>query len=1306
MLRLRRIIVMLLVTTLLANTVISFTCVSASENSFQSELTKKYSDIEIANKTEVRWWLAQGLHTDETLLEEIQAIYDAGFRGVEICQLTDPGNIDESKYAYGSEEWDHDLKLIMNKALDLGLTVSITSGTGWSTANVPGLDPDSQAANQSIFYLTETVKAGASRKGAIPTDTNLRSNAKFIGAYAYRKTTGTTFAKDFLPMQTRENASDPEEFTIEGDFIIDKEATAICFGTRNSSKSVWLQINPIYKSGKTYARCFVRGSKNTTTDIDVTSAIGYAGTNIYGKQIHIKIHVKDMTVKVYFGNSDTVAATFTIPSTAAMAANGKFTLGKLMFRQSTSYSYGSNEVARWDNLIVKDGNGNTVFEEDFSDPADTGFESLGLEVVDGMAQVGYFQQPTLGGDKVRKDFYHLQTRENAADPENFVIEGDFKIKSQSTGICFGVRDKKNYVYMQINAVNSSYGAVLLRPHVFNAGALKDRKEIDISNAIGYTASEIIGKTIHIKIAVENGIIKTYFNNSTEPVYTYSVPDTAAFNSEGKFTLGKLMFRHVTNDNYSLEEIALWDNLKVTDENGNVIFEETFDDDDSGFETGDGICVENGTLNLGKKQTVGGGDTIFVADEFINLTDMVENGTLNWTAPYYGDYMIMYYWQQGTAQRVYPAAEPTYCINYFDSRGFESLKTYFEENVLNDAALNEKIKKGDVQMFMDSLEYTNGKGFTMWPETFAGEFKSRKGYDVTPYMYLAIGAPTTSIWNWSDNADLIGTYTLTDSELNHKILNDIYDVQTQLYMEKFMTPFREWLNSYGIKLRAQISYGKNLEISKPISVVDYPEAENRNQRNQIDMYRLWSGGAHLQNKVLSSETGGLENSAYTYDYQRHLQESYTLFASGYNRIIWHIWTSSYGSSATTWPGYEGGRSQYYKFGTREPSYTEYNEFNEHLGRIQTLLREGKSGTDIGLLYTKYGQHLVYSNKEDWMKKHKTLFFPSTKLQDNGYTYDYLNPDMLTADGVYFDKDTQTLELAGYKAIVVWQEELDVNGAKALLNYAEQGLKVIIVDGAAVKSPYNDNTESELKTIISDLKSLANVKTASNADDVLNALKEMKVVPYVAFESENQQLLSQTRRDGENRYVYLYNYCDGSLHTVSNKTHGDTISTSIIMDGTFIPYYIDAWSGKVEKVEKYTHTDGKTVIPVSLDYGDVALYAFEKTDLPVLREKESEKTILTDKSFEIDSWSLTVESWTEGETITRTDGRSTEYSVSTKKENITVNLDTLATWDNISEIGKEVSGKGYYKSTFNWDGEFDGAFIDFGKIVQSMKVYVNG
>ena len=103
----------------------------AETDDFSSGLEARYVTPDRAFATEVRWWMAEGAHTDETLLEEIQAIYDAGFRGMELCEQVDPA-VAETEYGYGSAQWDHDLKLVLNKALDLGMTVSLTSGTNWA----------------------------------------------------------------------------------------------------------------------------------------------------------------------------------------------------------------------------------------------------------------------------------------------------------------------------------------------------------------------------------------------------------------------------------------------------------------------------------------------------------------------------------------------------------------------------------------------------------------------------------------------------------------------------------------------------------------------------------------------------------------------------------------------------------------------------------------------------------------------------------------------------------------------------------------------------------------------------------------------------------------------------------------------------------------------------------------------------------------------------------------------------------------------------------------------------------------------
>ena len=47
-------------------------------DAFAAALEARFTQLGIEKRTEVRWWMAEGAHTDETLLEEVQAMYDAG----------------------------------------------------------------------------------------------------------------------------------------------------------------------------------------------------------------------------------------------------------------------------------------------------------------------------------------------------------------------------------------------------------------------------------------------------------------------------------------------------------------------------------------------------------------------------------------------------------------------------------------------------------------------------------------------------------------------------------------------------------------------------------------------------------------------------------------------------------------------------------------------------------------------------------------------------------------------------------------------------------------------------------------------------------------------------------------------------------------------------------------------------------------------------------------------------------------------------------------------------------------------------
>ncbi|WP_286308083.1 glycosyl hydrolase [Agromyces mangrovi Wang et al. 2018] len=776
-----------------------------------------------------------------------------------------------------------------------------------------------------------------------------------------------------------------------------------------------------------------------------------------------------------------------------------------------------------------------------------------------------------------------------------------------------------------------------------------------------------------------------------------------------------------------------------------------------------------------------GDTVD-PDSFVDLSASVSQGAdvwtqeLDWTAPGDGTYRVFGIWTQGTFQTSNPATEPSYATNYFDERGVEALREFWEQHYLADPELSAKILEGDVQLFMDSLEMSTGSGFTWWAEDMAEEFEARKGYDITPHLFLIDGISATPDVPYYGIEDT-GTYRLDgDEEARQGIVNDYQDVLTQLYMERMLTPLKEWLNSVGIETRAQISYGKPLEISEPIMAVDYPEAENYNQYNQVDIFRLWTGGAKLENKVLSSETGA-QQAPFNATPQQLLRDAYSQFAAGFQRTIWHVWSAGYGYGNYTWPGYTtlGGHTGFHYPGTRHPTSADYDEFNAHLGRVQQLMQTGASRTDVGFIHQNWTHGVAYLtdigddiNRMNWQYAHQGVYYRSTELQDNGYTYDYFSPKFLFDDDVYFDEETQTIEQAGYKALVLYQDWLDVDAAERILEWAEQGLKVVFLEDAASRTPFNDGQSAELAGIVAELKSLPTVRTASVADDidyfsatpggyeddVMEQLQDLGVYPTTGYSEWNHQLLTQTRVDGDgNEYVYVYNYCPNDYHDKSHKEdvqsedHGTNIQTDIVKDGLFVPYEIDAWSGEVTELADYRWVDGTTVVPVDLDYNNVALLAFEKVDegqfhvvsttadsahaVPggvAVRVTESGKvaTELSDgkqfqrsvqvpEAYDITDWDLTVQSWRPNEeagdlvrTETIGDLTTVNRKTSTVETPIEVELESLATWDNIPEVGKAVSGTGHYEATFDWRAnKASGAYLDFGDTLESsMKVWING
>lgn len=123
-------------------------------------LEKKY-------RPDVRWWLAEGMHTDQTLANEMRMIDEMGMGAIEFLAMEEPG-ADSKVYGWGSEEWVHDTHTLVAESTKREMGVSMTSGTNWSNANLISITPDDKAAAKELDYMEETLAPGQKRSGGLP----------------------------------------------------------------------------------------------------------------------------------------------------------------------------------------------------------------------------------------------------------------------------------------------------------------------------------------------------------------------------------------------------------------------------------------------------------------------------------------------------------------------------------------------------------------------------------------------------------------------------------------------------------------------------------------------------------------------------------------------------------------------------------------------------------------------------------------------------------------------------------------------------------------------------------------------------------------------------------------------------------------------------------------------------------------------------------------------------------------------------------------------------------------------------------
>lgn len=729
-------------------------------------------------------------------------------------------------------------------------------------------------------------------------------------------------------------------------------------------------------------------------------------------------------------------------------------------------------------------------------------------------------------------------------------------------------------------------------------------------------------------------------------------------------------------------------------------------------------------------------------------------------------LVFAFYQHGTGESYKPAATgQSYTINYLSTTGADALIQYWDQNVLTDDVKQVISKIDECSMYMDSLELrARGVNTTgqLWCDEMFDEFQSRSGYDLTKYLPFLIlqnaGGRVSSVLNTGGNFGnaLVYTYEAADEqdrEIAVKLQNDFYQTMTELYTENCLNRLKDWLHQHNMKLRAENSYGKTLEISQPIEALDYVETESFEFFTDLDLFRGMSGGAHLFDVRYSSETGANRWVNYYWNNDYYRQIFYMQYAAGIQKMVTHGYSSEYGPDGrVSWPGYEGMKDMYSeRFNKRQPASIDYEEFYKHLTRIQKVLESGVPQMDIGILRTDYAYNngsytknypVRLDNYDNYVHNNKGFYWKDMTLQNQGYTYEYFSPHLLTNDKISCEGGLVNADGVGYQALIVMQDELPYDSAVQLLEWAKSGLPVVFVNHvveeigndwekrntiAASTTGSNDGRDAGLEKVVAQIKEQPTVKTVDTQDQTDEALKALGVYPRAEYVEPNANLLSVMRKADDATYLYVYHYMYEDEAPYQSQ---------ISVDGVFQPYLLDTWSGEVSKVPDFEVKDGRTILNVKLDPGEIMVFALEPQAAPansivstdnvykvmdvdgqtVLAVTNSGKasatfsdgTVFTQEvsapqSVTLSNWSLVVDSYEPGEKQIRT-AKTEETGVTSTEVTYTTkhvmkdagSLSKLVPWKDIPAIGAEVSGVGTYTNTFtlpqDWDNTTDGLTFD--------------
>ncbi|OCL07765.1 hypothetical protein AOQ84DRAFT_408338 [Glonium stellatum] len=637
----------------------------------------------------------------------------------------------------------------------------------------------------------------------------------------------------------------------------------------------------------------------------------------------------------------------------------------------------------------------------------------------------------------------------------------------------------------------------------------------------------------------------------------------------------------------------------------------------------------------------------------------------------------------------------------------------------------------------------------WTQNLPERFRDARDYDITKWLPILFHQNTRVSWGSPTEP---ATWYITDEiDSGNSHIADFRTTLTELYGE-YLTTLANWANDYlNVQFSAQVSYNLAMDMQSNIAKVNGPECESLGFNHNIDAYRQYTGPANIAGKrIISTECGANSGEVYEQTLPELLWDVKRSIAGSVNNFIFHGYPFSgdvrprsvfnslslgpltlYQYGNTTWPSYTTFPYLFSEMhGRHQPAWEFYSDMMGYTSRLMYIFQSGVPRMDLAF-YQKFTTYpnVVRNYQPTDLEEADVL----TYVQ--GWAYEYINPENMDGSNVFVQNRVLAPDRQAFKAMVIRaNDSMTVSGVEKIVEYANAGLPIIISGGLpSYLASYNSSGSLYVKQALQSIISLSNVQMVPY-QELAPVVSKLGITPLTKVNA-NRTWYTYWRHDVANKKDYVFIYNDAAAAPIGGGYSEGTVE----FQSRGVPYFYDAWTGNQIKVLNYTQAGDTTIIFFRLAGNQTSIVAFHNDEkrennwvtsaspniLAFSSDSSGISAHVGPSSFQstcktsdehtyqvsqfdataltLINWNLIVEHWDPPTNLSAID------DTIAVKSNTTHHLPKLVSWQQISGL-QNVSGRGYYSTTFTWlannVANVSGAIIDFGAIVHSIRVSING